>query len=124
MLTSTSQAVIRLVLGLAADTAFVLASKPPHTAKASEIERDNQPLIDRSISGVHLFSSVVVYGLSLGQIWLAWRSGDVLSAVSGWGGQEWVGVGAMIFGGALRLWCYRTLGRFFTFNVSLLSRRL
>jgi hypothetical protein len=61
----------------------------------------------------------VVYGLTVGQLWLAWRSGDVLSAVSEWEGQEWIGVGAMIFGGTLRLWCYRTLGRFFTFNVSL-----
>jgi hypothetical protein len=115
---STLQAGLQLVLGLAADTAFVLASKPPHTAKPSEIEKDNQPIIDRSISSVHLFSSIFVYGLAISQAASEWSRSGSLLGVHAWSGTEWAGVGAMIFGGSLRLWCYRTLGQFFTFNVS------
>jgi hypothetical protein len=109
----------QLVLGLVADTAFVLASKPPHTANPAEIEKDNQPIINRSLSSVHLFSSIVVYGLALAQYGSEWRSSGNILGDHVWSGVEWVGVGAMIFGGSLRLWCYRTLGQFFTFNVSL-----
>jgi hypothetical protein len=116
---STLQSGIQLVLGLVADTCFVLASKPPHTANASEIEKDNQPIINRSLSSVHLFSSIVVYGLAVVQRGSEWSiSGKILGAHV-WGKVEWAGIGAMIFGGLLRLWCYRTLGQFFTFNVSL-----
>lgn len=114
---STLQAALQLVLGLAADTSFVLASKPPHKAKPSEIEKDNQPIIDRSVGSVHLFSSVVVYGLAAAQLGTEW-SGNGIFRGHEWSKIEWVGVGAMIFGGTLRLWCYRTLGQFFTFNVS------
>lgn len=110
------QTVIQFVLGLVADTAFVLASKPPHTADPSEIEKDNQPLIDRSISSVHLFSSVVVYGLAIAQGGSDWAANGLIGHA--WSGQEWAGVAGMIFGGSMRLWCYRTLGHFFTFNVS------
>jgi hypothetical protein len=110
------QTVLQFVLGLVADTAFVWASKPPHTANPSEIVKDNQPLIDRSISSVHLFSSVVVYGLEIAQAGSDWAVyGSIGHA---WSGREWLGVAAMILGGSLRLWCYRTLGHFFTFNVS------
>jgi len=113
---SILQTTVQLILGLAADTAFVLASKPPHTAKPSEIQKDNQPIIDRSISSVHLFSSVVVYGLAATQIGSDWTDGGLRGHA--WSTNEWVGVGLMIIGGMLRLWCYRTLGQFFTFNVS------
>jgi hypothetical protein len=113
---SNLQAALQLIVGLAADTSFVLASKPPHTAEPSEIEKDDQPIIDRSISSVHLFSSVFVYGLAAAQLGSDWvNSGCVVGHK--WNGFEWVGVGAMVFGGSLRLWCYRTLGQFFTFNV-------
>ena len=110
------QTVIQFVLSLVADTAFVLASKPPHTADPSEIEKDDQPLIDRSISSVHLFSSLVVYGLAIAQGGSDWAANGLIGHA--WSGQEWAGVAGMIFGGSMRLWCYRTLGHFFTFNVS------
>jgi hypothetical protein len=118
---SSLQSGFQLILGLVADTSFVLASKPPHTANASEIEKDNQPIIDRSISSVHLFSSVVVYGLAVAQYGSQWTTNGKFLGDHAWGEVEWAGVGAMIFGGSLRLWCYRTLGQFFTFNVSLLA---
>jgi hypothetical protein len=118
MAISNALAIARLAIGLVADTAFVLASKAPHTADPSEIQKDKQLFINRTISGVHLFSSVVVYGLTAGELFSAWSKGDVLGAVRLWGWQEWVGVAGMILGGSMRLWCYRTLGRFFTFNVS------
>lgn len=111
------QTALQLLLSLAADTLFVRAAKPPHTAKPSEIEKDNQPIIDRSISTVHLFSSVVVYGLAAAQLGSEWSKYGILGGHT-WEGIEWVGIGAIVFGGSLRLWCFRTLGRFFTFNVS------
>jgi protein-S-isoprenylcysteine O-methyltransferase Ste14 len=116
---STLQSGIQLVLGLVADTCFVLASKPPYTANASEIEKDNQPIINRSLSSVHLFSSIVVYGLAVAQRGSEWSISGKILGDHVWGKVEWAGIGAMIFGGLLRLWCYRTLGQFFTFNVSL-----
>jgi len=116
---STLQAGFQLVLGLVADTCFVLASRPPHTANASEIEKDNQPIINRSLPRVHLFSSIVVYGLAIAQYGSEWNKGGNFLGGHAWSRVEWSGVGAMIFGGALRLWCYRALGQFFTFNVSL-----
>jgi hypothetical protein len=108
---------VQFILGLAADTFFVLASKPPHTAKPSEIEKDNQPIIDRSISSVHLFSSVAVYGLAAAQFGSDWHKYGIVEGHK-WSTIDWAGVGMMIAGGTLRLWCYRTLGQFFTFNVS------
>jgi hypothetical protein len=112
------QNVLQIGLGLVADTCFVMASKPPHTAKPSEIEKDKIHLIDLSISRVYLFSSVVVYGLAIAQNWSQWTSSGVIGRRS-WSSAEWLGVAGMIFGGSLRLWCYKALGQFFTFNVSL-----
>jgi len=115
---STLQAVFQLFSGIAADTCFVLASRPPHTAKPSEIEKDNQPIINRAISSVHLLSSVFVYGLAAAQIGSEWGSNGMLRKYP-WSGAESAGYGLMVFGASLRLWCYSELGRFFTFNVSL-----
>ena len=116
---STLQAVFQLFSGIAADTCFVLASKAPHTAKPSEIEKDNQPIINRAISRVHLSSSVFVYGLAAAQIGSEWISNGTLRRYP-WSGAEAAGYGLMVFGAPLRLWCYSELGRFFTFNVSIL----
>jgi hypothetical protein len=113
---STLQAVFQLFSGIAADTCFVLAFKPPHTAKASEIEKDNQPIINRAISSVHLFSSVFVYGLAAAQIGSDYGSSGSLRRHP-WNGAEAAGYGLMVVGASLRLWCYSELGRFFTFNV-------
>jgi len=119
MMLSTSQAGVQFLLGLVADTCFVSASKSPHTANASEIEKDNQPIINRALPRVHLFSSIVIYALAVAQHVSEWRQSGNVPGEHAWSRVEWAGVGAMMFGGSLRLWCYRTLGQFFTFNASL-----
>lgn len=105
----------RLALLLTADISFVLASRPPYQADSSEIQKDNQAFIDHTISRVPLLAGPLIFGLTLTQLYYE-VSGDVPSrhTMISW---EMVGAIGMIAGGQLRLWCYRVLGRFFTFNV-------
>ena len=115
----TLQVGLRLVLLFVADTSFILASRPPHEADTSEIQKDKQALIGYSISRIPLLAGPLIYLLTISQLYSSWvRYGD--GPRSGWGWDLWEVGGAlgMISGGQLRLWCYRTLGRFFTFNVS------
>lgn len=116
---------LRIALIFAADTTFVLASRPPHRAETSEIQRDNQALVDFAISNVHRVAGPLIHLLTTTQLWFTLRSGrDGRPGIRlGWNMDAWdiwevVGYLGMILGGQLRLWCYRVLGRFFTFNVS------
>lgn len=106
----------RLVYLLFADTSFVLASRPPHQADSNEIHRDEQALVDHSIPRIPLVVGPLIYGLTLAQFCHEYASGKPHPRSTGW---EALGALGMILGGQLRLWCYRVLGRFFTFNVSL-----
>lgn len=106
---------LHLAILLIADTSFVLASRPPQHADATEIRKDKQAFVDLTISRIPLLVGPLIYGLSFTQLWYSWRDRRGVGCTGGL--LELVGVAAMITGAQLRLWCYRELGRFFTFNV-------
>ena len=113
---NTLQVGLRLVLLFVADTSFVLASIPPHKADSAEIQKDKQALADYTISRIPLLAGPLIYALTISQLWIYWDRNESLG--TRWDSWEVLGALGMISGGQLRLWCYRVLGRFFTFNVS------
>lgn len=114
--------ILRLAFLVVCDAAFVSACKPPHRAEQSEIRKDKQRTLDWTISSIPLLAAPFIYSLTLLRMWHEYplASEPALgSETDRWFDMvELIGALGMLLGGQLRSWCYRVLGRFFTFNVS------
>lgn len=115
---------IESLLSLIASWFFCAASQSPFKPPREDVRRDKSSAMRFIGSYWSPLSYMLAFGLDglqlLAAVYQTSYSASGFCSDVDLGrrtGVELTGVGLMIIGGGLRLWCYRELGRFFTFEV-------
>jgi hypothetical protein len=117
---------LKPLVSFSAAWAFSIATQPPFRPSSEDtVQRDKQATINFLATTFPKYSTALIFTVEALQVGaallrrqdphLGFGSGIISGESSV---AEQVGVGMLLGGSLLRIWCYRCLGRFFTYQVS------